>query len=156
MGRGVNSPHSRSDAQDDFEGVPPCQWITVSLERGNLKNKWLLCWSSVNGDTRLHGRCWFRDKERSSIGSQREQRSSSINSGPTGSRSGATASRRLRHWQGRLHKLAKRETRPSWRDHQWGESQSDGFIERAVGLALGPESRPPQRCCVGWWNVLRT
>ena len=29
-----------------------CQWIVGSLERGNLKNKCLLCWSSVNGDTR--------------------------------------------------------------------------------------------------------
>ena len=24
LGRGVNSPHRRSDAQDDLEGVPPC------------------------------------------------------------------------------------------------------------------------------------
>ena len=41
MGRGVISPHRRSDAQDDLGGVPHvmCQWITGSLERGNLKNK---------------------------------------------------------------------------------------------------------------------
>ena len=24
MGRGVNSPHRKSEAQDDLEGVPPC------------------------------------------------------------------------------------------------------------------------------------
>ena len=30
MGRGVNSLHRRSEAQDDLEGVPMCQWICAS------------------------------------------------------------------------------------------------------------------------------
>ena len=34
MRRGVNSPHKRSDAQDDFEGVPMCQWIAVAWGEG--------------------------------------------------------------------------------------------------------------------------
>ena len=51
MGRGVTSPHRGSDAQDGLE-CRTCQWTVDSLERGNLKSKCLLCWSSVNGDTR--------------------------------------------------------------------------------------------------------
>ena len=52
MGRGVNAPHRRSDAQDDLDGVPH-----VSMEYGflgdrTLKSKCLLWWSSVNGGTR--------------------------------------------------------------------------------------------------------
>ena len=39
MGRGVNSPHRRSDVQDDLEGVPHESRTQDSLERGNLKNK---------------------------------------------------------------------------------------------------------------------
>ena len=45
MGRGVNAPHRRTYAQDDLEGMPH-----VSMDNG--KSKCLLCWSSVNGDTR--------------------------------------------------------------------------------------------------------
>ena len=45
--------------------------------------------------------CWFREQERSFPGSQREQRSSSINSGTPESRSGAITSRQLKHWRER-------------------------------------------------------
>ena len=33
MGRWVNAPHRRSDAQDDLEGCRTCQWTVGSLER---------------------------------------------------------------------------------------------------------------------------
>ena len=66
MGRGVNAPHRRSDTQEDLGGVPhvsmDCRFLFV--ERGNLKSKCLLYWSSANGDTRWRGRCWFQGKER--------------------------------------------------------------------------------------------
>ena len=39
MGRGVNSPHTRSDVQGDLESVPHVSRTQDSLERGNLKNK---------------------------------------------------------------------------------------------------------------------
>ena len=52
MGRSVNSPYRRSDAQDDMEGVLHVSMDYVeSLVRRNLKNRWLPCWSSVKGDT---------------------------------------------------------------------------------------------------------
>ena len=35
-----------------WKECPMCQWIMGSLERRSLKNKCLLCWASVNGDTR--------------------------------------------------------------------------------------------------------
>ena len=38
MGRVVNAPHRRSDAQDDLEGVPMCQWIVGSLVGRNLRD----------------------------------------------------------------------------------------------------------------------
>ena len=40
MGRGVNSPHRRSDAQGDLEGVHSrFRWTMDFLVRTNLKNK---------------------------------------------------------------------------------------------------------------------
>ena len=49
-------------------------------------------------------------------GSQKEQRDSLINLGTTESRSGLTTSQRLKRWQGKPHKLVKKEVR--LRDHQ--------------------------------------
>ena len=51
MGRGVNAPHRRSDAQDDLDGVPHVSMDYGFFGEENLKSKYLLCWSSVNGDT---------------------------------------------------------------------------------------------------------
>ena len=34
------------------KGCIMCQWIMGFLERGNLKNRCHVCWSSVNGDSR--------------------------------------------------------------------------------------------------------
>ena len=70
-----------------------------------------------------------------SLESQRGQRSSSINSGTTESRSGATTSRQLKHWRERLHKLVKRRESDCARERPpVGESESNGIHERAVGL----------------------
>ena len=52
MGRGANSPHKRSDAQEDFEGIPHVSMDLGFLVRGNLKSTCLPCWSSANGDIR--------------------------------------------------------------------------------------------------------
>ena len=53
MGRGVNAPHRRSDAQDDLEGVPHVSMDYGFLgEREDQKSTCLPCWSSANGDTR--------------------------------------------------------------------------------------------------------
>ena len=38
-GRGVKSPHKRSDGQDDVEGCRMYRWNMGSLVRGNLKNR---------------------------------------------------------------------------------------------------------------------
>ena len=53
------------------------------------------------------------------------------------SRSDATMSRRLKRWQGKSDKHVRREARPFQRDPPVGESQSNGIIERAVGLVAG-------------------
>ena len=53
MGRGVNAPHRRSDAEDDLEGVPLVSMDFGFLgERRNPRIEWVLCWSFVNGGTR--------------------------------------------------------------------------------------------------------
>ena len=78
----------------------------------------------------------FRAKERSSPGSRREQRSSSINSGSTESRSGATTSRQLKHWRERLHKPAQEGSQTVPERPPVGESQLNGIIERVVGLVF--------------------
>ena len=127
MGCGVNAPHRRSNAQDDLEGVPH-----VSLDYGFLGEKEsedrvsavLVIRERETQDD--GGLCWFREKERIFPGSQREQRSSSINSGTTESRSGATTSRQLKHWRERLHKPAKKGVRLCQRDRQWEKVSPTG------------------------------
>ena len=99
MGRLVSAPHRRSDAQDDLEGVPDVSMDDGFLGERNRKSRCLLCWSSANGDTRRREPCWFRERERSSLESQREQRGSLINWDTTGSRSDVTTSQRLKRWQ---------------------------------------------------------
>ena len=66
----------------------------------------------------------------------REQRSSSTSLGTTESGSSATTCRRLRHWQAKSHKLAKRESgkKPLQRDH------------RTCGGARGRPGRNAEGC----------
>ena len=80
MGRGVNAPHRRFDTQDDLEGVPH-----VSMDCGFLGEK-----ESEDRVSsvpvireRRHKMTWatLAPRKRSFPGLQREQRSSSINSG---------------------------------------------------------------------------
>ena len=48
MGRGVNAPHRRSDAEDDVEGVPHVSMDFGFLREREPRNKCPLCWSSAN------------------------------------------------------------------------------------------------------------
>ena len=77
------------------------------------------------------------EKERSLPGSQREQRSSSIKSGTTESRSGATTSRQLKHWREKIAQARQEGSQTVPERPPVGESQSNGIIERAVGLVAG-------------------
>ena len=125
MGRGVNSPHRRSDAQDDLEGM-----LHMSMDYGFLGER-----ESEEQVTlvlviraRRHKMTWamlVRERERNFPGLQREQRGSSTILGTTESRSGATASRRLRHRRGKSHKNAKKEARLFPRD-QWKKASPMG------------------------------
>ena len=145
MGRGVNAPHRRSDAHRT------CQWTTGSLESGNLKSTCLPCWSPANGDTRRRGQCWFRGKERSSPGSQREQQDSLTNLDTTQSRSGVTTSQRLKRWQGKSDKHAKKVARLFQRDRQWekaGPMESSNVpwgswpaLEHRIGTRVPSDAR---------------
>ena len=65
------------------------------------------------------------------------RRGSLINSDTAESRSDVTTSQRLRQWRGKSHKLAEKGARLFQRVRQWGDSQSNGVIERAVGLVAG-------------------
>ena len=116
MERGVNAPHRRSDAQDDLEGVPHVSVDCGFFWREGIRGSCESCAGHPGTET--------QDDvgEAGSPELQREQRGSSNNMCTKKSRSSATTSRRLRHWRGRSHRLAKREARPSWRDHQWGKA----------------------------------
>ena len=126
MGRGVNSPHRRSDAQDDLEGV-----FHVSMDYGFLGEREAeeqVTPVLVIRERRLK-MTWAMLVPRKGTefpDCKREQRSSSTSLGTTESRSGATTSRRLRHCRGKSHKLAKMEARPSRRDHQWVKASPMG------------------------------
>ena len=76
---------------------------------------------------------------------QREQRSSSTNSGTTELRSGATTSRRLKHWRGKSHKLAKREARLFKRDRQWEKASPMGSSDVRWGSLLARPEHTPYR-----------
>ena len=120
MGRGVNSPHRRSDAEDDFEGVHH-----VSMDCGFLGEKGseeqvtpllVICERRHRNDVGFAG-----SKKRNGVplGSQRERRSLLISLGTTELRSDVTKNQRLRRWQGISHKLVKKEVRLCQRDRQW-------------------------------------
>ena len=52
MGRGVNAPHRRSNAQDDLDGMPHVSMDYGFLGKGIPKSRHLRFWSFVNGGTR--------------------------------------------------------------------------------------------------------
>ena len=115
MGRGVNSPHRRSDAQDDLEGVR-----RVSMDYGFLGEK-----ESEGQVTpvlvireRRHKMTWVMllpKKELIFPGLRRDQRSSLISVGTTELHSHATTNQRSGVGKGNC----KREARLCQRDHQW-------------------------------------
>ena len=108
-----------------------CQWTLGSLVIGERRHK--MTWAMP-----------FRGKERSSAGSQREQRSSLTNSGTTESRSGATTSRQLKHWRERLRKPAKKGVRLYQRDRRWKKvSPTD---HRACGGARCQSGQDTEGC----------
>ena len=127
MRRGVNAPHRRSDAQDDVEGSAACvNGLWVSWREG-IRGSCESCTGHPETETEDDmGNVGSEKKERSSPGSQREQRDSLINSGTTQSRSAVTTSQRLKHWQGKSDKLAKKEARLFQRDRQWEKASPMG------------------------------
>ena len=54
------------------------------------------------------------------------QQDSLTNSGTTQSRSDVTTSQRLKHWQGKSDKLAKKDARLFQRDHKWVKGSPTG------------------------------
>ena len=97
----------------------------------------------------------FREQNRSFPGSQREQQSSSTNSGTTESRSGATTIER-RHWRGKSHKLASRSKPVQFEcavELVAGQARTlMAALEHRVGIRVPPDAR----ILIGWWNLLRT
>ena len=78
-----------------------------------------------------------------------------INPGTTQSRLAVTTSQRLNYLQGKQDKLAKKVARLFQRDLAVRESQSNGVIERAVGLVAGQARTLKARIgtrVFGWWN----
>ena len=162
MGRGVNSPHMRSDAQDDLEGVRH-----VSIDCGFLEER-----ESEEQVTpalvireRRHKMTWTmlipRKRNGISPGLQTEQRSSSTSLGTIESRSGAITTTRLGHWRGGALARKIEQSRQEGSQTVPERPRVDGIFERAVGLVasqarMGPESRPTQGCYAGWWILLRT
>ena len=127
------------------------------LERRYRKSRYLLCWSSANGDTGWRGPCWFRERERSSLGSQRERRGSLINWDTTQSRSDVTQSQRLKHWQEKLGKHDKKGARLFQRGRQWGQPVQ--WSHRTCGRTRCRSGQNTQGCTGtshrGWWKLLQ-
>ena len=124
MGRAVNAPHRRSDAEDDLEGVRTCQCGFLGERESEEHVPPVL----VIREQR-HKMTWAMlvpQRERSSLGSQRERRGSLINLDTTGSRSDVTTCWRLRHWRGKSHKLAKKVAGLFQRGRRWETASSWG------------------------------
>ena len=103
MGRGVNSPHRRSDAQDDLEGCSMYRWFVGEKE----------------SEEQVSGRCWFRGKECISLDCEESSKIHQLHSDPT-------VNQRLRRWQGKMHKLVKKAARLCQRDRQWEKVSPTG------------------------------
>ena len=131
MGRSVNSPHRRSDAKDDSDGVFHVSMYYEFVGEKDLKNRWLLCWP-VKGDKMTWAMLVTRkgtefpcDAERvakfiDQFGHNRVTLRC-VNELVTEALARETAQAR------------QEGSQTVQRDHQW-ESQSNGFIERTVEL----------------------
>ena len=118
MGRGVNAPHQRSDAQDDLEGVP-----RVSMYCGVLGEK--------KSEDRVSLVLVIRERRDKMtwamlVPRKATERGSSTSSGTTESRSDATMSRRLKRWQGKSDKPVKKGAKPFQRDRQLEKASPTG------------------------------
>ena len=170
MDRGANAPHRRNDAQDDLKGVPH-----VSMDNGFLGEK--------ESKDRVGLVLVIRERRHKMTRAMLVRGKGT--EFPWIAKRAATFFDQLGHNRvtlrcdnelaiealGRgLHKPAKKGARLCQRNAS-GESQSNGIIERAVGLvagqartlkaalestAWGPECRPTQGYCAGWWSLRHT
>ena len=152
MGRGVNSPHRRSDAQDGLEGVPH-----VSMDFGFLgeeeseervtpvlvirERRDRMTWAML-GPRQGTEFSWIAQRAAKFIDQ-------------VGHNSVILRCDHLRRWQGKLHQLVKGEARLCQRDHQWERASPtespiarwDSWLVRAErwkkhwGIVLAPRSR---------------
>ena len=128
-GRGVNSPHRRSDAQEDWEGVPHVSMDCGFLgERESEEQVNPMVVSRERRHKMTCGRCWFREREPNFPGLRSEQLSSLNSLGTTESRSDATTNRHSRHGRGKSHGLVKRGDRLFLRDRQWEKASPTGSL----------------------------
>ena len=113
-----------------------CLWPMGFLERRTLVVPVSLVLVIRERRHKMTWPCWFREKERNFPGSQREQRSSSINSGTTESRSGATTSQ-IEALPKEVAQARQERSQPVPERPPLGESQSNGITERAVVVVAG-------------------
>ena len=164
MGRGVNAPHRRSDAQDDLDGVPH-----VSMDYGVLGEREsedrvsavLVIWE------RRHKMTWAmlvprKGTEFPWIANRAGKFIDQLGHNRVTLRCDSEPA--IEALAREIAQARQEGSRTVPERASVGESQSYGIIERAVGLVAGQartlkaalESRPTQGYCAGWWSLRHT
>ena len=125
MGRGVNAPHTRSDGQDDLDGVPhvPMDYVFFGKKESEKHVFPVLVILE-----RRHKMTWAKDTIELC--------------------SGVTTRQRLNRWR-EIGQARQKGTQTVPESPPVGESQSNGIIGRAVGLVAEPDAKI--LCWLGVW-----